>query len=160
MKRALLLVLVSTVVTTGSGCRLLRHIFCGPYWRYCGSYGGCAPWRDPGPDICEPCDQCGNWTGPGHGGGNYPGPAMMDSYGEGEVYYDGSYSEGPYYEGEMTYDPTYRSGYSGTRRHGTPTPAPRSRMAPRSTPAPESLPPPSMEGSQTRYLRQRRMARR
>jgi len=94
MQRQLLALIVSSVLATSSGCGFIRCFIlglppdsCGPYCcPYDGCHGGCsgcgaAYWGDFAEHGrgCEPCDRCGNWTGPTDGNSGYYGPAMSAS---------------------------------------------------------------------------------
>lgn len=61
--------------------------------RLCGGCSGCSSevywneWHNDPPSCCDPCDRCGNWTGPGYGGlrapydqGYHVGSAMGGSH--------------------------------------------------------------------------------
>ena len=50
---------------------------CEPYW---------SEWHNDPPRCCDPCDRCGNWTGPGYG---YQAPYAHDYHVGGESYYAG-----------------------------------------------------------------------
>jgi hypothetical protein len=72
--------------------------FVGLFDRLCGTgCGGCSneiywsEWHNDPPRCCDPCDQCGNWTGPSYG--NYRAPY-------GHPYSFGGYASGPYYAGK------------------------------------------------------------
>jgi hypothetical protein len=104
MQRQLLALIVSSILATSSGCGFIRCFIlglppdsCGPYCcPYEGCNGGCggcgaAYWGDHSAygRGCEPCDRCGNWTGPTDGNSGYYEGAMAPS----EVQYEGDYAQ-------------------------------------------------------------------
>lgn len=74
----------------GGGCGLRGHWLGGVFFgsccgrlvqsfdRLCGGCSGCSgevywnEWHNDPPSCCDPCDRCGNWTGPGYGGYRAP----------------------------------------------------------------------------------------
>lgn len=58
----------------GSGCCQQKGL-CGSLWNSLCGCSGCdcelywSEWYNDPPRCCDPCDQCGNWVGPGAGNG-------------------------------------------------------------------------------------------
>ncbi|MBX3414070.1 MAG: hypothetical protein KF708_15390 [Pirellulales bacterium] len=77
----------------------------------CGQHGDCGPtyWGELSdkPDLCDPCDRCGNWTGQtcyGEcGGGDCCGGCGSNYYpysgGSGGGYFEGGYSDMQFHDG-------------------------------------------------------------
>lgn len=84
MKRLLLVILLGTVLMSGTGCCIIDRLFHCPCGRWRG--GGCAP----GCDSCDTCAGCADpQCGYGYGKGASYGYGGAPAYGDGEVIMEG-----------------------------------------------------------------------